>query len=168
VATEAEDPLRAGNVAISRHFTSLLDRLGYRARLRVYASNQRYYTSIGRPEAGMDAGTFGWTADFPAASTFFEPLFTCRAARRSNPVITNPAGVCDPAIDARIYRAEQLQKTSLAAADSDWQAIDRAVTDRAVWVPLINPRGIDYVSERVGNYQRSPQLAVLLDRIWVR
>lgn len=39
--------------------------------------------------------------------------------------------------------------------------------ERGPVAPLINERGIDLVSERVGNYQRSPQLGVLLDQLWV-
>jgi peptide/nickel transport system substrate-binding protein len=35
-------------------------------------------------------------------------------------------------------------------------------------VPLLNPKQVDFVSRRVGDYQYSPQWGVLLDRLWVR
>jgi hypothetical protein len=42
------------------------------------------------------------------------------------------------------------------AAASLWARIDRKLVDRAVWVPLINEHGIDFVSARVRNYQFHP------------
>jgi hypothetical protein len=36
-------------------------------------------------------------------------------------------------------------------------------------VPLVNPKVIDVLSKRVGNYQYSPSgLGMLLDQLWVR
>jgi hypothetical protein len=46
-------------------------------------------------------------------------------------------------------------------------AIDREITNRAPWVPLITPRFVDLTSARVGNYQASGGGA-LLDQLWVR
>jgi hypothetical protein len=33
---------------------------------------------------------------------------------------------------------------------------------------LVNPVGVDLVSERAGNYERNPQWGLLLDQLWVR
>ena len=48
--------------------------------------------------------------------------------------------------------------------------IDREIVDRAPWVPLFTPRSVDFVSNRVGNYQAntSASSSVLLDQLWVR
>ena len=48
--------------------------------------------------------------------------------------------------------------------------IDREIVDRAPWVPLFTPRFVDFVSNRVGNYQAntSASSSVLLDQLWVR
>jgi hypothetical protein len=35
-------------------------------------------------------------------------------------------------------------------------------------MPLFNPRHIDLVSRRVGNYRWSPQLHLIPSRLWVR
>ena len=40
-------------------------------------------------------------------------------------------------------------------------------TDQAPWLALVDPRGTDLVSARVGNYQRHLQWGVLLDQLWV-
>jgi peptide/nickel transport system substrate-binding protein len=152
---------------VARYFTGLLDGLGYRAELRVYQSSRRYFPAVADPDTAA-AGVVGWIADFPAASSFFVPLFTCRAEQASAGDFVSPSHFCDPTLDARIRRAEALQATSPAAADAAWQRIDRAVTDAAPWVSLYNARSVDYLATRVGNYQRNPATGVLLDRVWVR
>jgi hypothetical protein len=35
-------------------------------------------------------------------------------------------------------------------------------------VPLVNPKAVDVLSKRVGNYQDSPPLGLLIDQLWVR
>jgi hypothetical protein len=35
-------------------------------------------------------------------------------------------------------------------------------------VPLVTLKELDIVSRRVGNYRYNPQLAVLLDRLWIK
>jgi peptide/nickel transport system substrate-binding protein len=46
--------------------------------------------------------------------------------------------------------------------------VDRQAADQAPWVPLVNPKVVDVLSKRVGNYQYSPQLGMLIDQLWVR
>ena len=38
----------------------------------------------------------------------------------------------------------------------------------AVWLPLFNPKRVDLVSRRVGNYRWSPQLRLMPTLVWVR
>ena len=42
---------------------------------------------------------------------------------------------------------------------------NRELVDRAAWVPLINGRGIDFVSARVRNVQSHPYLGILADQL---
>jgi peptide/nickel transport system substrate-binding protein len=79
----------------------------------------------------------------------------------------NPAGFCDRQVDSQITRATALQTTNAAEANHAWQHIDREITQHVPWIPLVNPLGIDLVSGRVGNYQRTPALGVLLDQLWI-
>jgi hypothetical protein len=39
--------------------------------------------------------------------------------------------------------------------------IDRQLVDRAIWAPIINERGVDFVSARVGNHQLQPYMGVI-------
>ena len=42
------------------------------------------------------------------------------------------------------------------------------MTDQAPWVDLFNPKQIDFLSKRVGNYQWNPQWYILIDQLWVK
>ena len=54
-----------------------------------------------------------------------------------------------------IDRATQMQLDDPAAAGALWAEIDRAIVDQAPYVWLVNPIAVEFVSERVGNYQYS-------------
>jgi YVTN family beta-propeller protein len=142
---------------IAAPVVSALRTLGYRARLKV-ADYQAW------EHGKVQVGVHSWYADYPAAANF-SSLFSCRAAGIA---LANPAQFCDPTVERMIERALDLGPTDLHAANEVWARIDRMVTDRAPYVPLINPRRVEYVSARVGNYQFNPQLGTLFDQLWVR
>jgi ABC-type oligopeptide transport system substrate-binding subunit len=161
----AHDPFK---LAAGRYFIRLLDMLGYRARLRIYSDDQAYYERAGLRRAHSQLGFFGWAADYPAGSAFFQPLFSCAAYQPGRPFNMNPAGFCDQQIDSQIAAATTLQTTNVAAANRAWQRIDYEIMHHTPWIPLVNPLGIDLVSARVGNYQRIPEFGVLLDQLWIQ
>jgi len=165
VSTVADDPFK---LAAGRYFTRLLDTLGYRARLRTYPDDHAYYRRAGLRSARSQLGFFGWAADFPAGSAFFEPLFSCAAYQPGRPFNMNLAGFCDQQIDRQVATATTLQTTNAAAANRAWQHIDYEIMQHTPWIPLVNPLGIDLVSARVGNYQRIPEFGVPLDQLWIQ
>jgi DNA-binding SARP family transcriptional activator/ABC-type transport system substrate-binding protein len=165
VSTVAQDPFK---LAVGRYFVRLLDTLGYRARLRTYLDDHAYYQRAGLRRTHSQLGFFGWEADYPAGSAFFEPLFTCAAYQPGTPYNMNPAGFCDRQIDSQIAGATALQTTNTAAANRAWQHIDSEIMRHTPWIPLVNPLGIDLVSARAGNYQRIPAFGVLLDQLWIQ
>jgi peptide/nickel transport system substrate-binding protein len=65
-------------------------------------------------------------------------------------------------------RARMLAPDDPAASAALWSRVDRAVTDAAPWVPVLNPANVAITSTRVANYQRHPQFGILLDQLWVR
>ena len=67
-----------------------------------------------------------------------------------------------------IDRAIMMQADDPAAAGALWAEIDRAIVDQAPYLWLVNPIAVEFVSERVGNYQWSLQWASLLNQLWVR
>jgi YVTN family beta-propeller protein len=154
--------------ATARYVASVLDRLGYRASVRLYTSDTAYTNftvdSRDRPQLSF----FNWYQDFPAPWDFIGPLFTCRSFVPRSPGNVNVAEFCDPRIDAQTQQALTLQAQSLAAAEHSWATIDHELVDQAPWVPLYTPRDLTVLSARVGNYQFHPYWNLLIDQLWVR
>jgi peptide/nickel transport system substrate-binding protein len=65
-------------------------------------------------------------------------------------------------------QAEAKGVTDTNAANSIWQTVDHEMTDQAPWVDLFNPKQIDFLAKRVGNYQWNPQWYILIDQLWVK
>jgi YVTN family beta-propeller protein len=142
-----------------------LERLGYRARVRVIPDIGRYFGYIGTPSNRVQAGVYGWIGDFLTPSSFFESTFRCPKRGPPSAVSNNASRFCDPAVDAAYARA-------IAAPGSEdnalWAELDRRVVSAAPTVPLVNRREVVFVSERVGNVQQHPHQGPLLDQFWVR
>jgi peptide/nickel transport system substrate-binding protein len=143
----------------------LLRQLGYRARPKQLDTDS-YNARIGDPRLRIQAGVLSWQADFPAASNFIAFFFKC--PRHATGANTNPSQFCDPSVDKQIRRALALEATDPALAASLWSQLDREIVDQAPMVPLVNPKQVDFLSSRVGNYQYNPQWGLLLDELWVR
>ena len=112
----------------------------------------------------MGPGVFA--ADFPTASDFFGPTFTCQSFYADPANTLNVAEYCNPRVDTLASKAQAL--TDPAAARKLWARVDRIVTDQAPWVPLENAAPTVFVSSRAGNYQDSAGYGPLLDQTWVR
>jgi peptide/nickel transport system substrate-binding protein len=164
ISTVVADPFK---LATARYFVSLLNALGYRGQLRTYPDNQSYYRQVGQAGSHTQIGVFGWAADYPAGSAFFQPLFSCAAYRPSQPFNMNVAGFCDPVIDGQIASATAMQNVNTALANEAWEHIDREITEKSPWIPLINPLAVHLVSTCVGNYQADPAFGIPLDQLWV-
>jgi YVTN family beta-propeller protein len=146
-----------------RLVVKLLNELGYRARPN-YVANDLYPT-IGDPRLRIQAVVASWQADFPAASDFIAFFFRCPVQAPAN---TNASQFCDRGIDRQITRALDLEATDPALASSLWARLDREIVDQAPMVPLVNPKQVDFLSQRVGDYQYNPQWHVLVDQLWAR
>jgi len=48
------------------------------------------------------------------------------------------------------------------------QQVDKAMADQAPWVPMFNPKQLNFVSKRVKGFQFSPQWYFLLDQASVQ
>ena len=148
--------------AVGSYLVRLLKDLGYRATLHAVSVDQ-FYTELGNSQIGF-AG--GFSPDFPAPSTFFLPVLSCRSA--DQPRTGNWARFCDPHVDTLASDAVAAQLTDPAAARRLWAQADRIVTDQAPYVPVYNQTSAGFVSSRVGNYQASAEYGPLVDQMWVR
>jgi peptide/nickel transport system substrate-binding protein len=103
----------------------------------------------------------GWIQDYPGASNFIQPLFSCDG-------FYNVSGFCRERLDAQIDRALGLYASDPGASTRMWMRIDHQLVDDAVMAPLTNPVSTNVVSARTGNIQVHPQWGILLSRLWVR
>jgi peptide/nickel transport system substrate-binding protein len=157
VLYEYEDPLFAPwGAPLGDYLIELLDELGYRGSVKAVPPKALY-----SPGHQFQMVISGWGAEFPAASNLIVPLHTCDAS------LAPLSGFCDPRIDAMIDRASGLQLEDPAAASALWAEIDREIVDQAPYLWLANGIHVEFVSERVGNYQWHPQWGGLFNQLWV-
>jgi YVTN family beta-propeller protein len=145
---------------VGRYLEQVLDALGYRAQLRLFSDSGKYFGGLHAPAGSWQIAGTAWFADYPAASNFIK-LLSCS----SN---DNYGRFCSEEIDRRIGRALRLQERDPAAANLVWATLDRDLTDKAPWIPLYTPYNGDFVSKRVGNYQKHPFWGPLFGQFWVR
>lgn len=93
---------------------------------------------------------------------------SCASVIPKSPANRNWAHFCDPRLDRQINRALIAQVTNPDAARGLWERIDRQTVNEAPWVRLVNRNAVDVLAKRVGNYQYTPHLGVLIDQLWVR
>jgi len=155
-------------LATAHYLVSVLDRLGYRASVRLFTNPFAYgpFTSDSRDRPQLSF--IPWLQDYPAPYDFIGPLFTCASFVPDSTANLNAAEFCDPRIDAQVRQALTLQAQDLAAPADLWTTIDHELTDQAPWVPLDNPRDLTVLAARVGNYQFHPYWNLLIDQLWVR
>jgi peptide/nickel transport system substrate-binding protein len=151
---------------------SVLDSIGFRAHVNAIAVGKDaspYFSKVSDSRVRAQIGFSGWGADYPSAGGFVAPVLGCAAFVPASPDrTTNIAEFCDHSIDAEMARATALQAQDPPAATLLWQKIERELLAQAPIVPTNNPRNVDFVAKRVGNYQYHPQWGALLDQLWVR
>jgi YVTN family beta-propeller protein len=152
---------------IARYTASLLRRLGYRTSV-MKVGPTTYTQTVGDSGTRAQIGVAAWGADYPRASNFFKPNFTCRSFQRQSRSNLNLAQFCSRKIDAEIANAQAKQFANPEVASDNWATVDHNVVDQAPWVPLVTPISVNFFSKRTGNYQVSPQRNVLLGQLWVR
>jgi len=129
----------------------LLRSLGYRTSMKIRGDD--YFPVVGDSRTKAQIGPGEWISDYPAASGFFTAVLTCASFVPESPGNANVAQFCDPRIDRQIQQAVSEQATNPDAARGVWERVDRQTVDEAPWVPLVNPKVVDVLSTRVGNYQ---------------
>jgi YVTN family beta-propeller protein len=153
-----------------RYVVSLLDRLGYPARLKVFAAGDPSFFTFGDSRTRAQA-FFGVLApNYPAASEFLGPQASqsCQSFVPNSTTNPNWLEFCDRRFDATVRSALAAEATRSPTATQLWAKADRRFTDLAPIVSFVTPYVTDFVARRVGDYQYNPQLGVLIDQLWVR
>jgi peptide/nickel transport system substrate-binding protein len=156
------------NEAVGTYIVSVLNSLGYKATLKPLSANIQF-TYIQNSKNKVQISVSQWYQDYPAASDFIKILLSCGQFHPGSDNSINIAGYCNRSIDAKMNHAETLGLTNAAAANKLWGQIDKQIMAQgAPWVPLFNPKLIDFVGKRVGNYQFSRQFYMYVDQLWVK
>ncbi len=152
-------------IPLAHYVATVLRSLGYRASVASVKGKTSgpYYARIAAPQARAQIGVANWIPDFADNTAIFPVVLGCGVSRQFN-----VAGFCDPRTDQLIRQAGELESTDQAAASRLWSTIDRRVTNRAPWIPLVYWQSNTVVSRRLGNYIYKPQPGFVIDQAWVR
>jgi peptide/nickel transport system substrate-binding protein len=161
-----------------RFLLSLLHSLGYQATLKVIRARRRttpvrdfdaYFRQVSDSRVRAQTGYIAWIGDVPSPILFLPIIASCAAFVPASPgKSTNLSEFCDHSIDAQMARASVAQAQDPPSATVLWQRVERALAIQAPYVPVYNPRNVDFVSKRVGNYQYNPTSGALLSQLWVK
>jgi peptide/nickel transport system substrate-binding protein len=155
------------NKAMGVYLQSVLNQIGYKATVKPISANIAF-TYAQNTKNKVQINVQQWYQDYPAASDFLYILFGCESFHPGSDSSINMAGFCNKKINARMHAALRLALTDEQAANRMWAQIDRMVTDEAPMATLFNPKHIDFVSKRVGNFTFSKQFYWLVARSWVK
>jgi YVTN family beta-propeller protein len=157
-----------GFAEISEYFASVLNDLGYPAKVKAVDDFGAFYQYIANSKHRAQAGGFWLTGGPPLASDLFNGVgATCDSFQPKDGNNQNIAEFCDHDVDALFAKALALQVSDPAASRSVWSQLDRRITDLAPLIPVVVPEGIDFLSKRVGNYQHNQAYGILLAQVWV-
>jgi peptide/nickel transport system substrate-binding protein len=155
--------------ALGEQMVSDLNKIGYKASGQYLADGIQYpYVQNSKNHSKWNIGWSAWYQDYPAPSDFLNVLLGCGSIHPNSDASPNIAAFCDRSIQAKMDQAEAQSVTNPDAANAIWAQVDHEMTDQAPWVDMYNPKQIDFLSKRVGNYQWNPQWYILIDQLWVK
>jgi peptide/nickel transport system substrate-binding protein len=153
--------------AMAVYLQSVLNQIGYKATVKPISGNI-FFTYAQNTKNKVQINIQQWYQDYPAASDFLYVLFGCESFHPGSDSSINIAGFCDKKINAQMHKALNLAVSDEPGANKLWTQIDRQVTDKAPMATLFNPKHIDFVSKRVGNFTFSKQFYWLVANSWVQ
>jgi peptide/nickel transport system substrate-binding protein len=165
VAIITED--KAVSKAVGTYVQSVLNELGYQAEVKPVSGNIQF-TYIQNTNNKVQISVSQWYQDYPAASDFLYILFGCESFTEGSDSSVNISGFCDKEINDKMKAALALGVTDQAAADKMWAEIDKQVMEKAPAVPLFTPKHVDFLSQRVGNFQFNSQFYFMITQAWVQ
>ncbi len=153
--------------SVGVYLQSVLNAIGYKASVKAISSNIQF-TYIQNTNNKVQASLMAWVQDYPAPSDFLYVLFGCASFTPGSDSSINISGYCNKAVDADMRKALATAVTDPAAANKMWAAIDRKITDDVPAVSLYQPKTLELISARLGNYTYSEQVRMLFSQVWVK
>ena len=141
VWSEANQPFR-GWMA---YYTSLLNQLGFRARLKL-VSDQAYYAAIGDLRNHPQTGIGDFYADYPNPADFYQWLTRSAMAQSPN---QNWGEIDDPYLNTQVRTLGSVPAADLSAVTSLWHGVERYVASRSYIAPFGYQTFPEFVSARL-------------------
>ena len=160
----ADDEVTKGMLT---YLQSVLNSIGYKATIKPLSSNISF-TYMQNTKNKVQIAVSQWYQDYPAPSDFLNVLLGCGSFHPGSDTSINISGYGNKKVNADMQKALQLGIEDPKAALKLWTKVDKATTDDAAQAVLFNPRLIDFVSKRVGNYIWSAQFYTLVGQVWVQ
>jgi peptide/nickel transport system substrate-binding protein len=155
--------------ALALQMVSDLNKIGYKASTQLLTGSIQYpYVQNSNNIKKWNVAWSAWYQDYPVPADFLNVLLGCGSIHPGSDASPNIAEFCDQNIQKQMTQASNMQLTNLSGANDLWAQVDHEVTDQAPWVDLYNPKQIDFLAKRVGNYQWNPQWYILIDQLWVQ
>jgi peptide/nickel transport system substrate-binding protein len=154
--------------AVGEYIQGVLNQIGYKATLKPLSQNIEF-NYIQNSNNKVQISVTQWFQDYPAASDFLKVLLNCDNFHKGSDNSINISGMCNAGIDKMEATAENEELTNQKASNLMWGKIDKLImSTQAPWVPLFNPKLIDFTSKRVGNYEFSLEFYMYVDQLWVK
>ena len=143
---------------LTPYLAGVLRLVGYRVRLHLMPFAKFTDALRARIQLSTDGD---WVANYPDPTAYLPQFFGCGGGHGNG-------YYCNPRLDREMRQAALLELSNPAKARALWAAVDRQITDAAVWVPHVTERNVDVVSRRVRNYEFNPVWGFLPDQAWLR
>jgi peptide/nickel transport system substrate-binding protein len=127
------------------YYTSLLDRIGFQASLRV-VRDARYLPTIGDPNRGLQTGYAELFEDLPNPASFYEPLTGEAITRIGN---RNWSQVDDAYINTTVRALAGVPAATVGAVGDYWGRLEIYVADKGYVAVIGYPRFPEFVSSRI-------------------
>ena len=153
--------------SIAIYLQSVLSEIGWQADVKTISANI-HFTYIQNTNNNVQISVSQWFQDYPAPSNFLYVLLSCDSFHPGTDASVNIAGYCNKEIDAKMKEALKLATTDPERALKMWTEIDKAMTDEAPMAVLFNPKRVDFVSKRLGNFIFNAQFYWMVSQSWVK
>ena len=145
--------------AVGEYFVGLLNKLGYKATPQ-FLSADIQYPYVQNSKNKVQIGWSDWFADYPAASDFLEILLGCDSFHPNSNSSPNIAQFCDKTVAGADGQGRRTGIEDPNAANELWAGVDEATTDKAPWVSIVNPKVLDFTSDRVKGLPVQPAVVL--------
>jgi ABC-type transport system substrate-binding protein len=140
-----------------------LAEIGIRATLD-FSEFSTYFAMIGDTTRHVPFGLFGWYADYPDPSNFFDTLLN---GHRITAIHNNNVSMFDDAtVNAMIERAMVTRDDSSRVRL--WQDVDRSVMDEVPMVPMVHALESRLYAPRLGGWYRHLTCVLKLESLYIK